>query len=145
MPQPLAQLQRRTEPLPRQLPLAEPQMSHAAEVQSIRLSPGILAIRLFGAVERVAGILQGLARIADGEIRFGKGQTNVDGVLPEPASVRQQDAGFAFRDGLRVIAEVALEFAGGVEATELQFGAARAVGEGSGILQVLGSFRWIVG
>ena len=121
VPQPLAQFLRGCEALPGQLALAEAQVSHPAEVQAVGLSPGILAIRLFGAVERAAGILQSFPGVAGGEVRFGKGETEVDGVFPESASVRKQDAGLAFRNGLRVIAEVAAEFAGGLEAAESEF------------------------
>src|ERR1022692_1213448 len=121
MPKPLAEFQRSGEALAGQLALAEAQVGHPAEVQSIGLSPGILAIRLFGAVERIPGILQGFARVAGGEVRFGEGQAEIDGVFPEAASVRQEGVGFAFRDGLTVIAEVALEFAGGMETAELEF------------------------
>jgi hypothetical protein len=71
MPKPLAEFQRSGEALAGQFALAEAQVSHAAEVQAVGLSPGILAIREFGAVERVAGILQGLGRVAGGEVRFG--------------------------------------------------------------------------
>ena len=109
-------------------------MGDAAEVQAIGLSPSILAIRMFGAVEPGAGIMQGLAGVAGGEVRFGEGQAEVDREFSEAASVRQQDASFGFRDGLRVIAEVALEFAGGVEAAELEFDGTGAVGEGAGVL-----------
>src|ERR1022692_2894025 len=134
MPKPLAEFQRSGEALAGQLALAEAQVGDAAEVQAVGLPPGILTIRLFGAVERVAGILQGLTGVAGGEVRFGKGQTEIDGVFPEAAGVRQEDAGFAFRDGLGVIAEVALEFAGGMKAAELKVDVAGAVGEGAGVL-----------
>ena len=91
---------------------------------------------MFGAVERVAGILQGFAGVASREVGFGKGQPEVDGERSENASVRQENASFAFRDGLRIIAEVALELAGGVEAAELHFDVSRAVGEGAGLLKM---------
>jgi hypothetical protein len=54
----LPDLQRGGEPLPGQFAFAEAQMCHAVPVQPVGLSPGILAIRLFGAVERGAGTLR---------------------------------------------------------------------------------------
>jgi hypothetical protein len=131
--------------LPRQFAFAEAQVGDAAEVQPVGLSPSILAIRLFGAVERVARILQGLASVAGGEVRFGKRQTEIDGVLSEPASVRQEDASFGFCDGLRVIAEVELKFGGSMEAAELEFDFAGAVGEGAGVAQVSRGLGGIIG
>jgi hypothetical protein len=83
-------------------------VGNTAEVEAVGFSPGISAIRKFGAVERVARILEALTGVADGEVRFGEGQAEVDGAFSEAASVCQEDAGFAFFDGLRVIAEVAL-------------------------------------
>jgi hypothetical protein len=61
------------EALDSQFALAEAQVGHAAEVQAVGLPPGILAMRMFGAVERVAGILEGLAGVAGSEVGFGKG------------------------------------------------------------------------
>lgn len=58
-------------------------------------------------------------------------------------SIRQKDAGLAFCDGLRVIAKVALEFAGGKEVAELEFDVARTVGEGARVLQALGGLGGI--
>ena len=84
-----------------------------------------------------------MAGIAGGEVGFGESQTKVDGVFPEAASVRQEDTGLSFGYGLGIIAEVALEFAGGIETAELEFDGARAVGEGAGVLQVLGSLGGI--
>jgi hypothetical protein len=65
-------------------------------VQPVGLSPSIFAVRLFGPVESVAGILRGLVGVAGGEERFGGRQAEVDGVFSEAAGVRQQDAGLAF-------------------------------------------------
>jgi hypothetical protein len=128
-----------------QFALAEAEMSHATPVQPVGLSPCILAIRLFGAVERVAGILEGLVGVAGREDRFGERQAEVDGVFPEAAGVRQEDAGLAFHDGLRVIAEVTLKFAGGVEAPELEFDVAGAGGEGTCVLQTFCGQDGVVG
>lgn len=55
-----------------------------------------------------------LAGVAGGKVGFGKGQMEVDGVFPETASVRWKDARFGLSDGLAVVAEVAMEFAGGI-------------------------------
>ncbi|MDP2996465.1 MAG: hypothetical protein Q8N47_03180 [Bryobacterales bacterium] len=115
--------------------LAEPQVGEAAEVETVRLPPGVLAVRVLGAVERVAGVLKGFARIAGGEVGFGQGEADVDRVLPEAAGVRQEDAGFALGDGLMEIAEVPVEFAGGVERAELEFDISGAAGEGAGFCQ----------
>jgi hypothetical protein len=118
-------------------------VSHAAEVQAIGLPPGILAIRLFGAVEGIAGILEGLPGVARGEVRFGKGQAEVDGAFPETACVRQEDASVALRDGLGMVPEVAGEFAGGMEAAELEFDHSATVREGLCFMKVMGGLRWI--
>ena len=63
---------------------------------------------------------------------------------PKPQVSARRMPAFAFRDGLRVIAEVALEFAGGLEAAELEFDSAGVVGESAGVLQVLGGLGGIV-
>jgi hypothetical protein len=55
-----------------------------------------------------------LAGVAGAEVRFSKGQTEADAVFPETASVRWKDARFGLSDGLAVVAEVAMEFAGGI-------------------------------
>ena len=145
MAEALPDFERGGEALAGQLALAESQVGHAAEVQAVGLSPGILAVRVHGAVERFAGILEGFVRIAGGEVRFGEGQAEVDRECPEAAGVCQEDAGFSFCDGLWVIAEVALEFAGGWEAAELEFNVAGAVGERAGVLEMMGSLGGIVG
>ena len=62
-------------------------MGDAAEVESIGFAPGVLAVGSFGTVERVAGVLEGLVRVAGGEVGFGQGEAEVDGVLAESAGV----------------------------------------------------------
>jgi hypothetical protein len=68
--------------------------------------------------------LQGFARTigshAGVEQGFSEGEADVDGVFAETAGVRQQDAGFGFGNGLEVIAQMSMEFAGCMEAAELE-------------------------
>jgi hypothetical protein len=114
-------------------------------VEAIGFSPGVLAVGGFGAVERVAGVLEGFVGVASGEVGFGECEAEVDGVFSEAAGVGKKDASLGFGDGLRETAEVTVEFAGGVEAVELEFDFTGAVGEGAGVLKVLGRFGRIVG
>src|SRR5450432_1774445 len=104
-------------------------MSDAAEVEAVGFSPGVLAVGCFRAVECVAGVLEGFVGVAGGEVSFGQGEAEVYGVFSEAACVGEEDAGVGFGDGLGEIAEVTVEFGGGVEAAELEFDVARVVGE----------------
>jgi hypothetical protein len=99
----------------------EAEMSDTAEVEAVGFSPGVLAVWRFRAVERVAGVLESFVGVAGGEVGFGKGEAKVDGEFSESAGVGEQDASFGFGDGSGEIAEVAVEFAGAVEAAELEF------------------------
>src|SRR5882724_10510581 len=116
-------------------------MSKAAEVEAIGLSPGIGTVRMFRAVKGIAGILQGFASaIGSGacvEQGLGQGQTEIDGEFPKGASIRQEDAGFGFGNGLGIISQMPVEIAGRVEAAKLELDGSGAVGEGAGLLQVL--------
>jgi hypothetical protein len=123
------------EALAGELALAEAQVGQAAEVETIRLSPSVLAVGVFGAVERVAGVLEGFAGVAGREVRFGEREAEVDGVAPEAAGVRQEDAGFGFGNCLGEISQMPVEFAGRVEAAELEFDVSGAAGEGAGVLK----------
>jgi len=92
------------EALAGQFVLAEAQVGDAAEVETVGASPGELTVGVLGAVERVAGVLEGFARVAGREIGFGEGEADVDGVFSEAAGVGEEDAGLGFGDGLGVIA-----------------------------------------
>jgi hypothetical protein len=95
------------ESLAGKLALAESEVSKSTKVETVRLSPRIGTVRLFGAAERIASVLQSFTRVgASREERFGEGEAEVDGVFPKAAGVRQQDAGFGFGDGLRVISKL---------------------------------------
>ncbi len=98
----------------------EAEVGEAAKVEAVGFSPGVLAVGCFGAVERVAGVLEGFVGVAGGEVGFGEGEAEVDGEFSEAAGVGEEDAGFGFGDGLGEIVNVAVEFAGGVEAAELE-------------------------
>jgi hypothetical protein len=132
----LAEFECGGEALAGQFGLAEKHVSDAAEVETVGASPGVLKVRVLGAVERVAGVLEGFARVAGREVSFGEGEADVDGVFSEAASVGEEDAGVGFGDGLGVIAEVAIEFGGGVEAAELELDVSGAIGEGAGVLKM---------
>ena len=121
MAEALAEFEGGGEALAGEFVLAEAEVGDAAEVEAVGFSPGVLAVGVFGAVERVAGVLEGFAWVAGGEVGFGEGEAEVDGEFSEAAGVGEEDAGFGFGDGLGEIAEVAVEFAGGVEAAELEF------------------------
>jgi hypothetical protein len=128
-----------------ELALAEALVSDAAPVQAVGFAPGVLAIGMFGAVERLAGVLQGALGFAGGEQGFGEREAKVDGEFPEAAGVGEEDAGFGFFDRLGVVAEVALEFAGGMEAAELEFDFAGVVGKGAGVFQMMRGLSRVVG
>ena len=83
--------------------------------------------------------------VARGEVGFGEGETEVDGGPSEAAGVGEEDAGFAFGDGLREIAEMAVEFGSGVEAAELELGLFGSIGEHPRVLKVLGGLGRIFG
>ena len=136
MAEALAECECGGEALAGEFAFAEAEVGEAAEVETIGLSPGVFAIGVFGAIERVAGVLEGFACVAGGEVRFSEREADVDGVPSEAAGVRQEDAGIGFGDGLGVIAKMLVEFAGRVEAAELEFDYAGAVGEGAGVLKV---------
>ena len=121
MAEALAEFEGGGEALAGKLALAEPQVGETAKVETVRLSPGIGAVRFFRAVERVASVLQSFARVACGEQNFGEGEAEVDGVFTEGAGVRQEDAGFGFGNCLRIIRKMQVEFAGRVEAAKLEF------------------------
>jgi hypothetical protein len=103
-----------------------------------------LTVRVLGAVERAAGVLEGFARVAGREVSFGEGEADVDGVFSEAASVREEDAAVGFGDSLGVIAEMRVEFGGRVCAAELELDVSGAVGEGAGVLKVLSGFGGFV-
>jgi len=56
-----ADVEGRAQALAGDLPFAKAQVGEAAEVETIGSSPGVSATRLFGAVERVTGVLEGLS------------------------------------------------------------------------------------
>src|SRR6267142_5885796 len=119
-------------------------MSESAEVKSIGLAPRVQAIGLLGSVEGPTGILHSLAGIVRSEQGFGKDQAQVDGVFSKAASVGQEDASFSFSIALRVVAKIPMEFASRVEAAELEFYVAGAVGESAGLLQIPGGLDRLV-
>jgi hypothetical protein len=108
----LAELEGGGEALAGELALAKPQVGESAEVETVGLSPGVLAVGMLRAVERIAGVLQGFAGITSGEERFCQREAEIDRELSEAAGVRQENAGFRFGDGLQVIAQMPVEFAG---------------------------------
>lgn len=124
---------------------AEAEVRDAAEMETVGFAPGILAVRRFRTVERVASVLEGFVGVPGGEVGFGEGEAEVDGEFSEAAGVGEEDAGFGFGDGLREIAEMAVEFACGVEAAELEVDYAGAGGEGAGVFEVLDGSGGIVG
>ena len=79
---------------------AKTQVGEAAEVETVGLTPGVLAVGFDGEIEGFAGGLKSFLKVAGGEVSFGERDTDIDGVFAEPASVGEEDAGFAFGDGL---------------------------------------------
>ena len=142
--QALADFEGRGEALAGEFLLAEPLVSDAAEVKAIGFSPGVLALGRFRSVERIAGVLEGLMGVSSREVGFGESEAKVDGVFSEAAGVGEEDAGFGFGYRLGEVAEMALEFTGSVEGAKLEFDVSRAIGEGAGILKVLGGLDGIV-
>ncbi len=68
----LAECESGGETLAGEFALTESEVGEAAEVETIGLSPGVFAIRVFGAIERVAGVLEGFSRVAGVEVRFSE-------------------------------------------------------------------------
>lgn len=128
-----------------ELLFAEAQVGEAAEVETVGLAPGVLAIGLLGFVEGGAGVLKGSLRVSGAEERFGEGDAEVDGVLSEAAGVGQENAFFGIGDGLRQILEMLMQFTSCQETAELKIDVARAVGEGSGAVEVLGGAGGVIG
>jgi len=124
---------------------AEAEVGDAAEVEAVGFSPGVLAVGDLGTVECVAGVLECFVGVACGDVGFGEGEAEIDGVFSEAAGVGEEDAGFGFGDGLGEIAEVAVEFTGGVEAAELEVYRAGAIGKGAGVLKVHSGLAGIIG
>ena len=96
MPQAFAEFESRAETLDCKLALAKPPVGQSAEVKTIGLSPGVLAVRMFRPVERISRVLESFAGVAGGEVSFGESEAEVDGGLAEAAGVREENAGFAF-------------------------------------------------
>jgi len=67
---------------------------------------------VFRAVKSVASVLQGFAGVARGEQCVSESQAEINGVVTEAAGVGQEDASFSFGNGLGIVAQVPLEFAG---------------------------------
>ena len=132
------------EALAGELGFFEANVSETTEVEAVGLAPGVSAIGGFGEVEGFAGVLEGLLRFRGGEVGFSEGEAEVDGEFSEAAGVGEEDAGFGFGDGLGVVAEVTVEFGGGVEAAQLELDLAGAVGKGAGFLKVLGGLGGII-
>jgi hypothetical protein len=91
-----------------------------------------------------AAEVEGFWEVAGGEVGFGEGDADVDGVFAEAAGISEEDAGFAFGDGLGETAEVTGEFAGGLEAAELEFDFAGFLGECAGLLQMFCRCRRLI-
>jgi hypothetical protein len=140
----LAEFECGGETLASEFAFAEPHVGKSTEVEAVGRSPGVLAVGMFRAVERIAGILESFARISSREVCFGERNAEVDGVLPEAAGVRQENTGFGFGDSLWVVGQLAVEFAGGVEATQLEIDYSGTAREGTSFLKVKGGFTWIV-
>jgi hypothetical protein len=144
MAQPLAEFECGGETLAGEFAFAEPQVGEPTEVETVGPSPSVLAVGVFRAVERVASVLEGFARVSSREERFGERKAELDRVFSETASIGQKDAGFGFGNRLRVISQMPVKFAGRVEAAELEIDYAGVAGECTGFLKVLGSLGWIV-
>ena len=113
---------------------AEAEVGEAAEVETVGLTPGVLAVGFDGEIEGFAGGLKSFLKVAGGEVGFGERDTDIDGVFAKAAAVGEKDAGFAFGDRLGKVAEMAIKFAGGLEAAELEFDFAGFFGECAGAL-----------
>jgi len=103
---------------------AEADMGDATKMQGIGLAPGVLA--LFGEVEGVASGLESFLVLIRGEVGSG-----------------EEDAGFAFDQGLRKVGDGESEFASGLKAAELKFDFAGFLGELASRDEVSGSHRCI--
>ncbi|HXI39442.1 MAG TPA: hypothetical protein VNH18_35840 [Bryobacteraceae bacterium] len=142
MAETLAEFEGRGETLASKVDLAEQQVGHAAEVETVSLSPGVLTVRLLRAVERIAGVLKGFVCVSDSDECFGEGEAEVDRVSSEATRVRQQDAGFRPGQGLGVISQMVLELKGRTVTAEPEFDHTGAVREILGVPKILGSLGW---
>jgi hypothetical protein len=95
-------------------------------------------------VEGGASVLQGPGGFARGKQAFGQGQSQVDRVLAEAAGIGKKNAGLAFRDRLRVVAERALQLARGVKTAKLEFHTAGTRGKGPRIREMARSPDWVI-
>jgi hypothetical protein len=120
---------------------AEADMGDATKMQGIGLAPGVLA--LFGEVEGVASGLESFLVLIRGEVGSGEGDADVDGEFAEAAGIGEEDAGFAFDQGLRKVGDGESEFASGLKAAELKFDFAGFLGELASRDEVSGSHRCI--
>ena len=144
MAEPLAEFQCGGESLESQLALAEAQVRDAAEVETVGLSPGILTVRMLGAVESFAGVLEGFARVTSRKQYLGEGEAEVDREFSESAGVGQKKARFGLDDRLRVVLNLCLDFRGRSKAAELEIDVSGAVGECAGFLQALSSLCEVI-
>ena len=133
MAQALAQFEGGGEALAGEFGLAEALVGDAAEVQTVSFSPCVTAIGFFREIERFAGVLQRLVRVACRETGFSERDPEVDGIFSEAAGIGQEDARFGLLNGLRVVSKVPLDFAGCNEARELEFDLSGTVSECTGI------------
>ena len=78
MAEALADFERGGEALDGKFALPKLVVGDPAEVETVGLSPGVLAIGMFGAVESVAGVSESFARVAGGEESFGEGEAEID-------------------------------------------------------------------
>ena len=124
---------------------AETEMGEAAEVETVGLAPGVLAIGFDGEIEGFAGGLESFLKVAGREVGFGEGGADIDRVFAEAAGVGEEDAGFAFGDGLGKIAEMAMNFAGGLEAAELEIDGTGFLGEFARLFQMFCRRRRLIG
>jgi hypothetical protein len=79
------------------------EVGETAKVETVCLSPSILTVWMFGAVEGIASVLQGFARVAGCEEGFGEDDAELDREPSEAAGVREKDAGFGFDNCLGVV------------------------------------------
>jgi len=72
MPQAFAEFESRVETLDGKLAFAEAPVGQSAEVKTVGFPPGVLAVRMFRPVERMARVLEGFAGVASREVTLNK-------------------------------------------------------------------------
>lgn len=136
----LAKLDGAGQPASGEFRLPEPGVSDAGEVRSIRLTPGVAALRIGGAVERQSGLRQRGMGIEAGQVGTGEGEAEVDDVEATPVGLGMAKALLGFGDGSAQVAGVEGQVRGEAMGAELDFDITGALNPGAGEEEIAAGF-----